>query len=95
VSGHTKYSPAPWNWQGCDLVASDGTTIADTIIDPNDIHKNGEADANARLIASAPELLESLRDFIRETEAYYNGDAAGRPWLKRAFDVIAKAEGKS
>ena len=46
--------------------------------------------ANARLIAAAPELLETLRDAVIATAS----DHAEDPWSIRARAIITKAEGK-
>jgi hypothetical protein len=45
-----------------------------------------EAEANARLIAAAPELLEFLKVLMEDQSAY--------PWHRAASTLIAKAEGK-
>jgi hypothetical protein len=47
-----------------------------------------EAQANARLIAAAPEMLEALKNLI---DCY--SDCFGKPDLDRAKDIISKAEG--
>lgn len=72
------------------------TIEAPAEIDPN---IGSEAEANARLIAAAPELLEALRDmlsgwrYIRET----HGDLYGVGWDRaqaKAEGAIAKTTGK-
>jgi hypothetical protein len=50
---------------------------------------NEQAEANARLIAAAPELLEALQELV----SHYM--ARNPPWLGKARAAIAKAEGKS
>ena len=50
-----------------------------------------EAEANARLIAAAPELLEALETLAEHFE-YYMGDNECRP-LENARAAIAKAAG--
>jgi hypothetical protein len=55
--------------------------------------EDGEADANARLLAAAPEILAAAKGAL----AFLEGDfAAGRPDtpLRRLESVIAKAEGR-
>jgi hypothetical protein len=60
---------------------------------------SGDVEANAHLIAAAPELLDALKDmhggwkYIRET----HGDLYGVGWdraQKKAEAAIAKAEGR-
>lgn len=53
----------------------------------------GELEANARLMAAAPELLESLKALADFVDAYHRSvDASG--YLDEAFAAIAKAEGE-
>ena len=83
-----KHTPGPWHWEDSGLWSkwdfvylSKGTP---------------EFEANARLIAAAPELLAALRGII-ETLGYLeaNGgiDAPHRLALIAARAAIAKAEG--
>lgn len=57
--------------------------------------------ADARLIAAAPELLDSLKTLVRQIDEWENAvqSVVGKrnyPWsdLEEARNVIAKAEGK-
>ena len=50
-----------------------------------------ERDANARLIAAAPELLKALKTFV---EAYKEADRFGEDIVTNALDVIRRAEGR-
>ncbi len=61
----------------------------------------GENDANARLIASAPEMLAALRNALellelkeRYTHPGWNGDATPTSVIGVARAAIAKAEGR-
>lgn len=47
-------------------------------------------EANARLIAAAPDLLAELKDLVRRLE-----DAGENSYVLKAQAVIAKAEGRS
>jgi hypothetical protein len=49
-----------------------------------------EAEANARLIAAAPELLEALKGLLEVTEENYDN----RHEVEAALHAIAKAEGR-
>lgn len=66
----TKHTPSPWTRnegerfshdQSAGIRASDGMYIA-AALDMNRFDKDDEVEANARLIAAAPELLEALQN---------------------------------
>jgi len=81
----TKHTPGPWEWQGYDLVGSDGFTIASVDF----FGSADEADANGRLIKAAPAMLEALRSVA----AYL--DKEDSPALTaEVLAAIAAAEGK-
>lgn len=50
-----------------------------------------ECEANAHLIAAAPELLEALEDLMEAVKDHY--EAGGYEW-KQARAAIAKAKGE-
>ena len=50
-----------------------------------------EAEANARLIAAAPDLLDALRELVRYHTGHYIDGQLGS-LMKDARDAIAKAE---
>lgn len=61
---------------------------------------DGEAEANARLIAAAPEILEALKFSLAEWYQYDSANKRGGPMerarrqaIKMAEAAIAKAEG--
>ena len=90
---NAQHTPAPWYWSDnvpeapptyCAIVDADGFTIAE----PSPM---GEADA--RLIASAPELLIALRDLLEDAVALgiCESNMSGSAVAARA--AIAKATG--
>lgn len=101
-----QHTPGPWkidpNRRGKAITCSIGLTIAGA-------HKCGSQDANARLIAAAPELLEALKeccaDLVIASDNARDAAKTDQRWagvadilLKRARlgqSVIAKAEGRS
>lgn len=100
-----KYSPAPWN---IEEHAGYARTYRFVICAPNYdnrvavISLNGEArgdnaiaQANARLIASAPDLLEALEILVEHAmEKYPHFESQrGQEEIKSARDVIAKVKG--
>ena len=96
----SKHTPGPWrlnSWQ----ITGNGATIADLRSWPNEtLMIRLEAEANARLIAAAPELLEALRGVMRWMPVYPNaadgilgGRGAYDAAVDRALEAIAKATG--
>lgn len=86
------HTPGPW------LLSSSGVHVRKTargfnICDLNDALPPGEWEANARLIAAAPELLAALRALVPDAEAWMK--ASGHTYqtspLLAARAVIAKA----
>lgn len=90
----TRHTPGPWKVEGRMILGRAFTgswcAIADNLHGGNPT----ELDANAHLLASAPDLLASLKEFV----ALYDGtrDMLGTSVLgklERAEAAIAKAEG--
>lgn len=82
-----QHTPGPWNVNGSDIYAELPTIarMVDSAI-PED-----EQEANARLIAACPEMLEMLKAVIDRDDA---DSLFATPLLKQVREVIAKAEGK-
>ena len=61
----SKHTPGPWTENACEIQAQDGSPICEMLARPDDSGVNYPyspvADANARLIAAAPEMLGVLR----------------------------------
>lgn len=104
------HTPGPWSVFASDW--SEGTYIinsvnehdcetCDTCDDAIEEHCRycpyGEADeANARLIAAAPALLEALERAVQDIDGGWNADEADAhfPWLFEARSAIARATGE-
>lgn len=61
----SKHTPGPWRVDG-EFVFADGVRIADTTANEDDAvpRSDGQCDADARLIAAAPDLLDALPDLL-------------------------------
>jgi hypothetical protein len=92
-----KHTPGPWHVGGGDI--RDAKSYAVALIDPRD--KLGERDANARLIAAAPEMYEALQAWMDHRSARMSSDdystiPAGRmdEIIRAAESALAKATGE-
>lgn len=89
----TKHTPVPWKVSGKFIISEPNLAIAELSVVP-------EIVANARLIASAPELLEACKDLIGQVEQAQKGFIRyiGSPTMdfaiKQTEQAIAKAEGE-
>src|SRR4051812_36082664 len=92
----TAHTPGPWLAEANDssVFDSEGREVADCLTFPF----SGEvAEANARLIAAAPELYEVLREAERQIEYLPNRfepPANVNQVLTRIRAALAKAEGR-
>ncbi|HLE57237.1 MAG TPA: hypothetical protein VJB15_09150 [Rhodothermia bacterium] len=96
-----KHTPGPWNERGYGLdhgvKDKDGRIVAHVVRSA----KHGgithdERDANASLIAAAPELLEALKAIVDGHKTIGHGERFSAPYelLEKASAAIDKAEGK-
>ena len=84
------------------VISEKGEWVCRVSSDLNWANQSAEQEfANARLIAAAPELLESLKDVVPYAEAYYRGlpddgpeQDYVRPIINKAIAAIARAEGE-
>ena len=84
------HTPAPWTVgphqriisSGWSIRISDGSAIAYVLGE-----KNPELQANARLIAAAPDILKALEDVLM----VFSEEYPDSPTLERARAAIAKA----
>jgi hypothetical protein len=102
------HTPAPWlresqiNSEGSDwiIVTKDYKEIVDLRLDDGLVVSEDEQEANAALIAAAPELLDALRDAadaIDLAQAQVDSENDRYTLCKRLVAVkraIAKAEGR-
>jgi hypothetical protein len=96
MSKHTK---GPWHvFKDSSIYSKHADyTLAEIVAGMTD----GECDANARLIAAAPELLEALRELhtivnraIHDGDWIVDGACDPDACMMRAEDLIAKATGE-
>jgi hypothetical protein len=100
VAGPAKHTQGPWA-----ALMQDPPTIADrrgcrvalSCVLPGQSAE--EQQANARLIAAAPDLLEALRGLLRETKAKNPSPKVGKDfsllvYIEAARKAIARAEGE-
>ena len=89
-----KHTPGPWNFQPCDEYADSFEVLCEEdyyVATTHDgVRGDSNADANARLIAAAPDLLEALIE-LADTGAEAWGE--DRPCVRWAYAAIAKATG--
>lgn len=82
-----KHTPGPWVYEGprnsIIVWADDGESRICFMT------SDGPAEANARLIAAAPDLLKALKEAVYVAHAYDEHPG----WLDAARAAIAKAEG--
>ena len=95
------HTPGPWNCNrssasGYDIVCSENSPTDVCVISRRD-KTTGEIDANARLIAAAPQLLDALQTTAANLRSWKaaNGDGITTfdSWLEVVEEAIAKAEG--
>lgn len=88
MSGHT---PGPWRteeqWHGTAIKA-DKRTVART-----SPWSNREEQANARLIAAAPDLLAAVESLVADIEAYGEPEAALTESMQDCYAAIKAARG--
>lgn len=82
----TKHTPGPWHEGSHRSVESPSGTICEVYS-----HMGiAEADANQKLIAAAPELMDALVDAVRYAQG---GDVLNHAAISRARAAITKATG--
>lgn len=98
----SKHTPGPWSyWSGYnpfDKIEAQVTAEGGDIVIASYNHLIAEGEANARLMAAAPDLLEACEALKREiilsdVDMDYI-DSHFKPWLEKAAAAIAKARGE-
>jgi hypothetical protein len=92
----TQHTPGPWEISKIGNDYDQHSIYAGDALVANSV----EGEANARLIASAPELLEALKKskyVLLVTQAYFaiNGHDERRDQIKRLFDLVHEAVDKA
>jgi hypothetical protein len=106
----SKHTPGPWKLDRDELhYGSLSTVVAgkkskrfpgyQMFVDVGGLADVNEQEANARLIASAPELLEALKDLLRDIDTideFAINNTVLPMWedIERAKALVAKAEGR-
>lgn len=86
-----KHTPGPWELRGTRLVTDKhGVVIAEKVGS-----NGGGSESNARLIASAPELLELLERMVRAFNVKEIDPLVAFVTIEQARVAIAKARGES
>lgn len=83
-----QHTPGPWHVAGWVQIRSERDQIAKVWM-----MRQGGGQANARLIAKAPELLEVLEYFMPLIESEQD-DEQQAPWVEKARVVIAEVKGE-
>ena len=100
----TKHTPGPWEDNDAGLVygavtgdEDEAPFVCDVCNEPGSGEYTEQEQANARLIAAAPKLLEGLKKahFALESVAYLTGNNDLLPYIRICKDAIDQAEGSS
>jgi len=93
----SKYTPGPWSSADLSRPKEIGLSgqydvgISLGFINTHDVERRNECQANVRLIAYAPDLLEKLQDIVTADES---GDLC-QELIDAAKDVIYQATGEN
>jgi hypothetical protein len=91
-----KHTPAPWTVKGKEFIHDADHREIVYVLGYGKMGglTDSEHEANAKLIAAAPDLLDALIDIIDDFDNY-GGDDTGFPHIAKARAVIAKATGEN
>lgn len=98
----TQYTPGPWTINTveaddegdlCIMVWGDTQAVCAVIVDDDEGWDRDTAEANARLIAASPMLLDALKKIVAWQECFSLADGeADLPIISQARAAIAQAE---
>lgn len=98
----TQHTQGPWEAEEHGVIRGRNGMIRPFICQVQDDHNDEETQANAHLIAAAPELLSALSNILEDhkrmfPEAHPNSTIAWEECeeVRAAFAAIAKAEGRA
>ena len=101
MSAARKHTPGPWHTYGLPaqarIIGPKGEAVASCRAKYRDRESADTRDANAMLIAAAPDMLDALRGIIESLENRYpDTGAAARIWraIVGARAAIARATGE-
>ncbi len=90
---HATHTPGPWGYSEGEIYRGNNP-IASVIPSFGWFRKTAEDEANARLIAAAPEMYEVLREVLIEYEAEAKAEGWDLPTTGEIIrEVLAKVEG--
>lgn len=91
-SNEVRYTAGPWEvreYSRCTVMTKEGTIIANCCTVIQGLSKE-ECEANARLIAAAPELLEALKSVLNMPEM---ANGTNQTLYRKIEQAISKAQG--
>lgn len=86
----SQFTPGPWTAWGCTIYTGPGFRVAQTWDDERCCLPTPTMEANARLIASAPDLLSALESLVADLERIIGRPIEAEHEAKAA---ISKAKG--
>lgn len=98
----TKHTSGPWSWFGNSFgiigLAGDGNKMSDVLHGSNvsgaqSVYLTVANEADIRLIAASPDLLEACKEALEEFVPMITGLHPDNPALKKIQQAISKAEG--
>lgn len=95
----TKFTPGPWVVNPItaqvDVMRDDGPLPICLMLWPTKVRSEAETEANANLIAAAPEMYESLRSIVENWDFEHGDTPVYDPDIVMAREALKKARGES